>query len=209
MENKTVNFQQMTYPFENINLPYSCSALEPYIDSKTIEIHYKILSHYIEKLNMLLDNHPEFHGMNLQELIQIGGSTQDLELINYAGCVFNHFFYFSQLRPATGQIIIGISPNATTKITESFGNWKNMKDQFAEKAINIIGSGYVWLVKKPSGLLEIITTQNNEIYPREYTPIINLDLWEHSYFIKHNNDRKKYIEEFWNIIDWVKFSSKI
>ena len=121
---------------------------------------------------------------------------------------YNHFFFFSELRPATGQIIIGITPQATQKITTTFGGWKNFKDQFTYAALNIYGAGYVWLVKMHQGDLRIITTNNQDV-PQNCTPILCLDIWEHAYYLQYQNDRHAYVDAFWQVVDWVKFSNKI
>lgn len=210
MENKTQNWEQMTYPFENIQLPYSFSALEPYIDTKTMHAHYdRNLVTYINQLNLILDNRPDLQAMTLAELIQYATLNEEQHLLNNAGGVYNHFFYFTELRPATGQIVIGITPQATSKISEYFGSWKGMKEQFTEKALSVFGSGYAWLVKKANGALEIMTTPNQNTPLDDVTPILCIDVWEHAYYLKHLNDRKAYIEAFWNVVDWVKFSNKL
>lgn len=209
MANNIQNWEQMTYPFENIQLPYAFSALEPYIDTKTMQVHYdRLLVNYINQLNQLLDNRPDLQAMTLTELIQYAMVNNEQKLINYAGGVYNHFFYFTELRPATGQIIIGITPQATSKITEYFGSWKNMKEEFTTKALSVFGSGYAWLVKKTNGALDIITTPNQDT-PVDVTPILCIDVWEHAYYLKHLNDRRAYIDAFWNVVDWVKFSNKL
>ena len=203
------NWEQMTYPFENIQLSYSLSALEPYIDAKTMQAHYdRLLVNYLNQLNQMLDNRPELQAMTLKELIEYAMANDEQKLLDNAGGVYNHFFFFTELRPATGQIIIGITPQATNKITEYFGSWKNMKEKFSEKALSVFGSGYAWLVKRANGALDIITTANQNT-PVDVTPILCIDVWEHAYYLKNLNDRRAYIDAFWNVVDWVKFSNKI
>lgn len=209
MENATQNWEQMTYPFFNITLNYNLNALEPYIDAKTMHAHYdRLLPDYIKNLNQILETRLDLQNMTLTELINYSEANQDIELLRQAGGVYNHFFFFTELRPATGQIIIGITPQATQKITATFGGWKIFKEQFTNTALSVFGSGYTWLVKNVRGELRIITTINQDV-PRNCTPILNLDVWEHAYYLEHLNDRQAYIESFWNVIDWVKFSNKI
>jgi Fe-Mn family superoxide dismutase len=205
------NYNNMTYPFETIPLNYNYSALEPYIDAATVQVHYvRHLGAYIENLNTILDSRPELHGMTLKELILTAASSGETDLLNNAGGVYNHFFYFSQLRPATGQIVIGITPSATAKVNESFGSWKSMKDKFSAAGLEVFGSGYAWLVKRQNGLLDIVTTPNqNTPLESGATPVLALDVWEHAYYLKHLNERKAYIDAFWNVVDWVKFSNKV
>ena len=209
MENATQNWEQMTYPFSNITLNYNLNSLEPYIDTKTIRAHYeRLLANYIKNLNQILETQPDLQGMTLTELITYAESNQDVKLRRQAGGVFNHFFYFNELRPATGQIIIGITPQATQKIATAFGGWKNFKEQFATAAMSVFGSGYAWLVKNQKGELKITTTANQNV-PQNCTPILNIDVWEHAYYLQHLNERQAYLDAFWNVIDWVKFSERI
>ena len=210
MENSTQNWEQMIYPFSNIKLSYNLNALEPYIDGKTMCAHYdRLLTNYINQLNQILDDRPDLQNKTLSELIEYAMLNHEQKLLNNAGGVYNHFFFFSELRPATGQIVIGITPQATAKVSEAFGNWKSMKEQFTAKALSVFGSGYAWLVKKANGALDIVTTANQDAPANNLTPILCLDVWEHAYYLKHLNDRKAYVDAFWNVVDWVKFSERI
>ncbi len=208
MENATQNWEQMTYPFVNLKLNYPLDALEPHIDHKTMRAHYdRLLTNEIKNLNQLLETRLDLQNMTLSELLTYARTNQDTNLQYRAGGVYNHFFFFSELRPATGQIIIGITPQATQKITVAFGGWKNFKEQFTNAALNILGSGYVWLIKDNKGQLKIITT-NHQDAPNGI-PILCIDVWEHAYYLKHLNERQAYLDAFWNVVDWVKFSEKI
>lgn len=209
MENATQNWEQMTYPFSNITLNYNLNALEPYIDTKTMRAHYEqLLANYIKNLNQILETQPDLQNMTLTELISYAETNQDINLRRQAGGVFNHFFYFTELRPATGQIIIGITPQATQKIAIAFGGWKNFKEQFAMAAMSVFGSGYAWLVKNQKGELKIVTTANQDV-PQNCIPILTIDVWEHAYYLQHLNERQSYIDAFWSVVDWVKFSDRI
>jgi Fe-Mn family superoxide dismutase len=209
MDHATKNWEQMTYPFFNIKLNYKLDALQPYVDAKIMQAHYNlILESYIKKLNELLENKLDMQNTTLSDLIAYTRTNNERDILYYASAVYNHFFYFSELRPATGQIIIGITPDATQKITASFGGWKEFKQQFTAAGLSIRGSGYVWLIKNLTGELEIITTSNQNV-PYGVTPILCLDIWEHAYYCQRLNNRQAYIDAFWNIIDWVKFSEKI
>lgn len=209
MENAIQNWEQMTYPFVNVKLNYALQALEPHIDAKTMRSHYdRLLENYLKNLNQILETRLDLQGMTLTELLAYAETNHDINLRRQAGGVYNHFFYFTELRPATGQIIIGITPQATQKITQSFGGWKSFKEQFANAALDVFGSGYAWLVKNGKGELRIITTANQNT-PQDCQPILCLDVWEHAYYLQHLNDRKAYIDAFWNVVDWVKFSERI
>ena len=103
--------------------------------------HYEeILQGYIDNLNQVLEQRIDLQNFNLSELIEFGTRNQDKDLLHLAGAVYNHFFYFTELRPATGQIVIGITPQATQKITSVFGGWKNFKEKFIESALKVFGS---------------------------------------------------------------------
>ena len=199
----------MTYPFFNIKLNYNLNALEPFIDTKTMRAHYELLlENYIKNLNQILETRFDLQNMTLTDLLEYAKNNGDTNLLNQAGGVYNHFFYFTELRPATGQIIIGITPQATQKITTAFGGWKSFKEQFTNAGLKVFGSGYAWLVKNHKNELEIITTPNQNV-PQNMTPVLCLDVWEHAYYLKHLNQRAEYIDAFWNVIDWVKFSERI
>ncbi len=209
MANTLQNWEQMTYPFESVNLNYSFNALEPFIDTKTMQVHYNNLySNYVNNLNQFLETHSELQNMTLSELLIYAENYHDDKLRQTAGAVYNHCFYLTELRPATGQIVIGITPQATQKITTYFGGWKMFKEQFSQKALEYLGSGYVWLVKDNQGRLKIITT-DNENSPLNCQPVLCLDVWEHAYYLRHSSNRKAYLDAFWQIIDWVKLSAKI
>ncbi len=209
MENATKNWEQMTYPFFNIKLNYNLGALSPFIDEKTMRVHYgEILQNYISNLNNILEQRLDLQKFTLSELIDYATKNQEQDLLRYAGGVYNHFFYFTELRPATGQIVIGITPQATQQITNTFGGWKNFKEKFTESALSVFGSGYTWLIRNDQKELEIRNTSNQRV-PLDGTPILCLDVWEHAYFLKYLDKRQGYIDAFWNNVDWVKFSERI
>ncbi|MBR4418456.1 MAG: superoxide dismutase [Clostridia bacterium] len=209
MENATKNWEQMTYPFFNIKLNYNLGALSPFIDEKTMRVHYgEILQNYISNLNKILEQRLDLQKLTLTELIDYATKNQEQDLLRYAGGVYNHFFYFTELRPATGQIVIGITPQATQEITNAFGGWKNFKEKFTEYALSVFGSGYTWLIRNDQKELEIRNTSNQRV-PQDGTPILCLDVWEHAYFLNYLDKRQGYIDAFWNNVDWVKFSERI
>ncbi|QIB69082.1 superoxide dismutase [Aminipila butyrica] len=192
------------YKFVNTPLPYAYDALEPYIDAKTMELHHnRHLQTYVDNLNNILKDYPELQDMTLVQLI----CNADLfpeeirqPIINNAGGVFNHQFYFSQLgkvndgRPADH---LGIA------IINTFGSFEEFKQQFKEAALSVFGSGYAWLVLTPEKELKIVTTANQDVpLPCHYTPILNIDVWEHAYYLKHYNKRADYIDDWFNVVNW-------
>ena len=182
--------------FKLPELPYDRNALEPYISEETIDFHYwKHNKTYIDNLNKLtvwssLDNE------DLVELIK----KSDGWVFNNAAQIYNHKIYWDCMSPnwwgnPTGEIL--------TLINETFWSFEKFKTIFSEKAATNFGSGWTWLVQKIDGKIEIVNTSNAwTIATTDSTPLITLDVWEHSYYIDTRNNRIKYIENFWNIINW-------
>ena len=191
------------YPFENLPLPYDYTDMEPYIDSKTMSIHHdKHLQTYIDNLNSVLKDNPELQKWSLVELIAKAGEIpEDIQgmVRNNAGGVYNHRLYFDMLKNPAEKQPIGKLAEA---INNEFGSFDEFKDTFKGVALKIFGSGYAWLTLD-SGKLRIVATpnQNNPIENHMY-PILTLDVWEHAYYLKYKNLRTKYIDAWFNIINW-------
>ncbi|MDD3393042.1 MAG: superoxide dismutase [Clostridia bacterium] len=194
-----------TYPFVNLPLPYDYNALEPYIDAKTMAIHYDVyLQGYIDKLNQTISEFPELQLLTLEELIV--GSVYLLEALqvpiqNNAGGIYNHRMYFNGMqepsdRQPQGQLI--------KMIEAQYGNLDNFLYAFKKEAMGIFGSGYTWLVFDNARLR--ITTTANQKNPITlgFCPIMALDVWEHAYFLKHYNERSSYIDDWFQVINWDK-----
>lgn len=197
------------YEFVNIPLPYAYNALEPYIDEKTMHLHHdRHLQTYINNLNNTLKDFPELQYLSLEELL-----TRSLyyppqiktPIVNNAGGVYNHLFYFSIMgnshmtdreanRPAG--LLAGY-------INDVFGSFEQFKDKFSKAALAVFGSGYAWLIADAVGALSIITTPNQNT-PRlqKYRPLMNIDVWEHAYYLKHYNVRADYIEDWFHVVNW-------
>ena len=192
------------YKFVNTPLPYAFGAMEPYIDKKTMYLHHdKHLQTYIDNLNRTLSNHPELQNWTLEQLI-INAPCLPKEIRtdirNNSGGVFNHQFYFSNLaNPALPQPV-GILEQA---IKNAFGSYPSFRSQFKEAALSVFGSGYAWLVVNAAGQLGILTTQNQDT-PLEMglVPVLNIDVWEHAYYLKHYNLRADYIDDWFHVVNW-------
>jgi Fe-Mn family superoxide dismutase len=209
MENINKILNGAVYPFSLLPLPYGYSALEPYIDTKTMHAHHDLhLKAYVDKLNGLIATNPEFMGKSLTQILQT--PDLDIDIERNAGGVYNHLFYFDELRPSTGQITVGISPHLTQLVNDSFGGMSAMRSKFNDVATSLFGSGYIWIVKNAAGRLELIATEN-QMTPLTagLTPILCVDLWEHAYYLKNLNNRTAYLNAFWDIVDWAKFSQKV
>lgn len=193
------------YPFVNLPLPYDYNALEPFIDEKTMYLHHsKHLNTYINNLNKVIEEFPCLKKYSLSELIKgnfkipIDSQTA---LKNNAGGVYNHRFFFNGLTPKSQQKPAGSLLEA---IESSFGSFDKFKEEFTKVALSVFGSGYAWLVNS-GRCLKIITTKNQDS-PIKFClkPIITIDVWEHAYYLKHNNLRGEYIDNWFNVVDWEK-----
>lgn len=192
------------YKFINTPLPYAYDAMEPYIDEKTMRLHHdKHLQTYIDNLNNTLSKYPQFQHWTLEQLIiNVPCLPKDIQtnIKNNGGGVFNHQFYFSNLSNPTSLHPIGILGES---IINEFGSYMSFKNQFKAAALSVFGSGYAWLVVNATGHLCIITTQNQDT-PLQLGlfPVLNIDVWEHAYYLKHYNLRADYIDDWFHIVNW-------
>ncbi len=191
------------YPFVNLPLPYDYDALEPFIDEKTMRLHHdKHLQTYIDNLNAAVEKDPRLKLMPLKQLITFSDKLPDplrTAVRNNAGGVFNHRFYFDRLKnPSSGKP----SDALLREIDKSFGSFDNFKAEFKNAALSVFGSGYAWLVADGNELK--IETSANQDVPSCRCLLLNIDVWEHAYYLKHYNVRADYIDDFFEIIDWDK-----
>lgn len=192
------------YKFINPPLPYAYDALEPFIDTKTMELHHdRHLQTYVDNLNNILKDYPEYQNFSLEELILYADSLPDvikMPILRNAGGVYNHIFYFSILQnPSTAK-----PPQPLLEIINSvFGNYFNFKQSFTDAALSVFGSGYAWLVLDALNRPKIITTANQATpLPMNLCPVLNIDVWEHAYYLKHYNKRADYINDWFQVINW-------
>ena len=178
-------------------LPYSEDALAPYISSNTIKYHYgKHHNTYVDKLNGLVKD-TDLAEQSLEEIIL----KSDGAIFNNAAQVWNHTFYWHCLSETHHQKPQGALLDA---INKHFTDYESFITQFSEKAISVFGSGWCWLVVDPEDLsLKIVTTQNAENpLTSGLKPILTCDVWEHAYYLDTQNQRPKYVENFWEILNW-------
>lgn len=182
--------------FQLPELPYSKDALAPHISAETLEYHYgKHHAGYVTKLNAAVEG-TEYAEMTLENVIK----KAEGGLFNNAAQVWNHTFYWNSLSPNGGGEPTGDLSNV---ITEAFGSFSAFKEQFSAAAAGQFGSGWAWLVKDSSGKLKITTTANADTpVTEDVTPLLTCDVWEHAYYIDYRNARPKYIESFWNLVNW-------
>lgn len=182
--------------FELPKLPYSMNALEPHISSETLEFHYgKHHAAYVNNLNKLVVG-TEFANSSLENIIQKSSGA----IFNNAAQIWNHTFYWHCLSPKGGGEPSG---KLAEKINQSFGSVAKFKEIFSEAALTLFGSGWAFLVQNKDGSLEI-SKEGNAGNPltKDQTPLLTCDVWEHAYYIDFRNARAKYIETFWNLVNW-------
>jgi len=194
--------------FELPKLPYTYDALEPHIDALTMEIHHsKHHAGYVDKLNAALEGNPELQKKSVEDLLKnIEEVPAEIRqaVINHGGGHANHTFFWEIMSPNGGGEPKGELAEA---IAETFGNFEEFKKQFTEKAMGVFGSGWAFLAINKGGKLEI-TRQSFQNSPLMYgnKPILGIDVWEHAYYIKHQNKRPEYITAWWNVVNWDKAS---
>lgn len=182
--------------FKLPELPYSKDALAPHISAETLEYHYgKHHQTYVDNLNKLVAGTPN-ETKSLEDLIK----TTEGGIFNNAAQVWNHTFYWYCMKPKGGGEPTGKIGEA---IKKQFGSFDKFKDDFTEAAKTQFGSGWAWLVKKPDGSLAIEKTGNaGNPMTSGHKPIMTCDVWEHAYYIDYRNARPKYVEAFWNLVNW-------
>lgn len=193
------------YPFINLPLPYNYDAMEPFIDTQTMQLHHdRHLRTYIDNLNNVLENHPKLQTLSLETLIKNSYkypcSIQN-SIRNNAGGVYNHRFFFDILANPSSEFPYG---KLRTAIYDAFENYPRFKELFKQAALSVFGSGYAWLVKDNTTLRIITTTNQNTPIASGYIPILVIDVWEHAYYLKHYNKRADYIDNWFHIINWEK-----
>jgi len=193
-----------TYPFKPQPLPYAYNALEPYIDTKTMEIHHdKHLATYVNNLNHALEHHPEFHDWSLERLlyhIDILPPTIQTAVKNNGGGVYNHNLFFQGLSSNSQSPISGPLHHA---LLHTFGSIESFKQEMKRMGLEVFGSGWALLATDDIGRLSIIKLANQDTQiPFNLTPILILDVWEHAYYLKNQNRRAEYIDNWWQVINW-------
>lgn len=189
-----------------INLDYN--SLEPYIDNKTFMLHYNaIYNSYIDKLNKLLkkNNYKDNYSLNeLVDKIDMFPLGDRGEILYNLGGILNHKLYFYEISDKGNNIPYG---EILKDINKYFGSYDNFKKEFIKKSLNLVGSGYTFLVMDESGKLQIINTSNEDTpYSYGFIPIIVLDLWEHSYYLKYTTNKEAYINNWFNLLDFKKIN---
>ena len=177
------------------DLPYARSALAPYISEETLDFHYgKHHQTYVDKLNGLLPG-SEHEGKSLEDIVR----TSSGGFFNNSAQIWNHTFYWNCLSPDGGGRPSGAAADA---VNDKWGSFEAFQAAFTDAAVNNFGSGWTWLVSTDGGV-DIVNTSNAGCpLTSGMTPVLTVDVWEHAYYIDYRNARPKYMEAFWNLVNW-------
>jgi Fe-Mn family superoxide dismutase len=184
-------------------LPYDYNALEAAIDEATMKLHHdKHHQAYVDKLNAALEKYPELASKSAEDLIKdLSSVPEDIRgaVRNNGGGHVNHTMFWEIMGPNGGGEPTGAIGDA---IKQTFGDFETFKKQFNEAGVARFGSGWVWLVSD-GGALKIVSTANQDNPMSDgQTPILGNDVWEHAYYLRYQNLRPKYLEAWWNVVNW-------
>lgn len=189
-------------------LPYAHDALEPHIDSTTMQIHHgKHHQAYVDNLNKAIAGTPN-ESKSLEELVAVAGTISPA-VRNNGGGHWNHSFFWESLAANGGNSPSGPLADA---INTAFGSFDAFKEKFNTAGITRFGSGWAWLIVK-DGKLEVSSTSNQDnplmdVAEVKGTPILGCDVWEHAYYLKYQNKRPDYLAAFWNVVNWKKVEER-
>jgi Fe-Mn family superoxide dismutase len=177
-------------------LPYAKEALQPHISAETLEYHHgKHHQTYVTNLNNMIKG-TEYENMSLEEIIQksTGG------VFNNSAQVWNHTFFWNCMTPNGGGAPTGKAADA---INAKWGSFDKFKEEFNKSALGNFGSGWTWLVQKTDGSVDIVNTSNaGTPLTTSDKPLLTADVWEHAYYIDYRNARAKFLDAFWNVVNW-------
>lgn len=203
------NFKRIKMAFELPALPYAHNALEPHIDTATMEIHHgKHHAAYVNNLNAAIAG-TEHEGKSLEELMA-NISKLPAAVRNNGGGHYNHSLFWSIMAPNAGGEPTGALADA---INSTFGSFATFKEEFAKAGATRFGSGWAWLCVE-NGKLKVCSTPNQDnplmdvVTDCNGTPILGLDVWEHAYYLHYQNRRPDYISAFWSVVNWAEVSRR-
>jgi len=177
-------------------LPYAMDALQPHISKETLEYHYgKHHQAYVTNLNNLIKG-TEFENASLEDIIKKSSGG----VFNNSAQVWNHTFFWNCMKPNGGGAPTGAVADA---INKKWGSFDKFKEEFSKSAVTNFGSGWTWLVKKADGSVDIVNTSNaGTPLTSADKALLTCDVWEHAYYIDYRNARPKFVEAFWNLVNW-------
>ncbi|MEO6405282.1 MAG: superoxide dismutase [Ferruginibacter sp.] len=194
-------------PFTLAPLPYAYEALEPHIDTQTMQIHHdKHHQAYVDNLNKAIAG-TEHENKTIEELVKSAGTISPA-VRNNGGGHWNHSFFWDSLS-SNGGAPFGALAEA---INNAFGSFDSFKEKFVQAGTTRFGSGWAWLLVK-DGKLEISSTPNQDnplmdVADVKGTPVLGVDVWEHAYYLKYQNKRPDYLAAFWNVVNWNKVAER-
>ena len=190
-------------PYTLPPLPYAYDALEPYIDTRTMQIHHdKHHAAYVSNLNKAVRDYPEVGAKPVEELLKDLSAVPDkirTAVRNQGGGHYNHSLFWEMLKKDGGEP----GGDLAKAMNSTFGSFKAFKEEFSKVAIAQFGSGWAWLVVGPDKQLSIEATANQDSpISMGKQPLLGIDVWEHAYYLKHQNRRPEYVTAFFNVINW-------
>lgn len=215
-----MNQTEQTYPFPLLPLPYEYDALCPHISAETLYFHHdKHLATYVKNLNSTLKDYPNLQNMTLPQLICNVRSLPDCirtKVKNNAGGVYNHNLYFESMTSAkeadtslnqmfktASYTSMPMLPPFYQNLLTCFGTYNKLEKKLKEAALDVFGSGYAWLVTDKYHNISIMTSANqNAPICQGYAPLLNLDVWEHAYYLDYQNRRAEYIDNWFTLVNW-------
>ncbi len=191
-------------------LPYDYSALEPHIDTQTMQIHHdKHHATYVNNLNAALEGHASLQSASIEEILRnINDVPESIRqaVINNGGGHANHTLFWEIMGPNGGGEPTGALADAINKI---FGDLATLKAKVNDAGAKRFGSGWAWLVSDKDGNLQVISTANQDSpLMQGLTPLLGVDVWEHAYYLKYQNLRPKYLEAWWNTVNWAEVAKR-
>lgn len=192
------------------DLPYGYDALEPYIDAETMKIHHtKHHQAYLDKFNAALETHPELPEMTAEEMLKkLDSLPEDIRTVvrNAGGGYVNHNIFWKTMGPENSR-----SSKVDEMLVRDFGSVEKFSEDFSASAASLFGSGWTWLVMDNMGKLKIVNTSNqdNPASNEDVRILLALDVWEHAYYLKYQNRRPEYIENWWKVINWSEVEKRM
>lgn len=196
--------------FETPPLPYAYNALEPYIDEATMKIHHdKHHVAYTTNFNKALENYPEIAQQSAEEILKnLASLPEEIRpaVKNHGGGHVHHSFFWEIMAPAkennqpSGELLEALS--------KTFGSLEKFKEEFTAAAMTVFGSGWAWLSVVDEKLIIEKTSNQDSPYSLGHQPILGIDVWEHAYYLKYQNRRVEFVENFFNVINWLKVAEK-
>jgi superoxide dismutase, Fe-Mn family len=198
-----LNLVAIAAPYALPPLPYAYDALEPYIDAQTMQLHHdKHHATYVNNLNKALEKYPRLQGRSVESLLKDINKVPTAirpVVLNNGGGHYNHSLFWKVMAPQKGGKPTGALAQA---INKNFGDFIKFQGAFESAGTKRFGSGWVWLVKTPSGGLKVVSTPNQDPPFADGTPILGNDVWEHAYYLKYQNRRPEYLKAWWNVVNW-------